>query len=93
MEVTATHEIVSSKAASKIGGTPLHNKSGIPLEERTDLTISEVEALGLSDSYELILTPTGRRWEYETLTCPELLPGWSLNLKKIFNWPEPETAA
>ncbi len=35
----------------------------------------------------LVLTATGRRWEYETLTCPELLPGWSMNLSKIFNWP------
>jgi Uma2 family endonuclease len=41
----------------------------------------------------LILTASGRRWEYETLTCPELLPGWSLNLQKIFNWPEPQAAA
>jgi len=37
----------------------------------------------------LVLTATGRRWEYENLTCSELLPEWSLNLKKIFNWPEP----
>ncbi|MGH7452926.1 MAG: Uma2 family endonuclease [bacterium] len=41
----------------------------------------------------LILTASGRRWKYETLTCPELLPGWSLNLQKIFNWPEPNAAA
>jgi Uma2 family endonuclease len=41
----------------------------------------------------LILTPTGRRWEYENLTCPDLLPDWGLHLKKIFNWPEPKTAA
>jgi Uma2 family endonuclease len=213
MEVVTTQEIASPKtSASKNGGTALLKKSAIALEERTDLTISEVEAMGLSDSYELIdgriifkmpnsehsyiqarlcillgayleehpvgmvftelsvrifpdderqmrtpdlafclndnlpikgelattapdlaveiitpasyfpdvlekadlylskgskvvwivipskacvlvLTATGRRWEYETLTCPELLPGWSLNLTKIFNWPEPKTTA
>jgi len=37
----------------------------------------------------LIWTATEKRWEYETLTCPELLPGWSLDLKKFFKWPKP----
>jgi len=36
----------------------------------------------------LIWTATKKRWEYETLTCPELLPGWSLDLKKFFEWPK-----
>jgi Uma2 family endonuclease len=40
----------------------------------------------------LVWTANERRWEYETLTCPELLPGWSLDLKKFFVWPEPTTA-
>jgi Uma2 family endonuclease len=31
-----------------------------------------------------IWTASGERWEYETLTCPELLPAWSLDLKKLF---------
>ncbi|MCI0691374.1 Uma2 family endonuclease [candidate division KSB1 bacterium] len=213
MEVITTQETAGPKtSASKNGEAALLKKSALPLEERTDLTISEVEALGLSDSYELIdgriifkmatsdhsyiqlklaaafdayleahpigmaftelsvrifpdddrnfrtpdlafclnnnlpvkgemattapdlaveiitpasdfpdvlekadlylskgskvvwiviptkacvliLTASGRRWEYETLTCPELLPGWSLNLQKIFNWPEPKAAA
>jgi len=31
-----------------------------------------------------IWTARGRRWEYETLTCPEVLPDWSLDLKKFF---------
>lgn len=213
MEAIATPEIASSKTSvSKNGGAVLRNRNTIPLEERADLTISEIEALGLSDSYELIngrivfkmatsdhsyiqlklaaafdaylelhpigmaftelsvrifpdddrnfrtpdlafclntnlpvkgemattapdlaveiitpasyfpdvlekadlylikgskvawivipskacvliLTATGRQWEYKTLTCPELLPGWSLNLTKIFTWPESKTAA
>lgn len=207
MEATLTQDVVNPKAAvSKNGGAMLRSRSPIPLEERTDLTIAEVEAMGLSESYELVdgriifkmpnsdhsyiqiklgsmldryleehpigmvftelsvrifpnderhlrtpdlafclndhlpikgelaqtapdlaveivtpasyfpdvlekadlylsqgskvvwivipskvcvlvLTATGRRWEYETLTCPELLPGWSMNLTKIFNWP------
>jgi len=32
-----------------------------------------------------IWTASGQRWEYETLTCPELLPGWSLDLKEFFS--------
>jgi len=32
----------------------------------------------------LVWTANERRWEYQTLTCPELLPGWSLDLKKFF---------
>ena len=37
----------------------------------------------------LIWTATEKRWEYETLTCPELLPGWSLDLKEFCAWPKP----
>ncbi|MDZ7362187.1 MAG: Uma2 family endonuclease [candidate division KSB1 bacterium] len=36
----------------------------------------------------LVWKATERRWEYETLTCPELLPSWSLDLKKFFVWPK-----
>jgi Uma2 family endonuclease len=32
-----------------------------------------------------IWTSRGRRWEYETLTCPEVMPDWSLDLKKFFS--------
>jgi Uma2 family endonuclease len=39
----------------------------------------------------LVWKATERRWEYETLTCPELLPGWSLDLKKFFVWPKMKT--
>jgi len=55
MEAITTQEIASSKAsAPKNGGTALRSKSTIPLEERTDLTIAEVEALGITEPYELI---------------------------------------
>jgi len=39
----------------------------------------------------LIWTAAEKRWEYQTLTCPELLPGWSLDLKKFFVWPKTTT--
>lgn len=65
--------------------------------EKADLYLSKgskvVWIVIPSKACVLVLTATGRRWEYETLTCPELLPGWSLNLEKIFNWPEPKTTA
>ncbi len=34
-----------------------------------------------------------RIWEYNTLTCPELLPGWSLNLAEFFAQPQPASAS
>ncbi len=34
-----------------------------------------------------------RIWEYNTLTCPELLPGWSLNLAEFFTQPQPASAS
>ncbi len=44
----------------------------------------------LVDPYEkgvLVLTPTVRRWEWITLTSPELLPGFQIELSQIFTWP------
>jgi len=44
----------------------------------------------LVDPYEkgaLVLTPTARRWEWNTLTSPELLPGLQIELSQIFTWP------
>ncbi len=42
------------------------------------------------DPYEkgvLVLTPSNRRWEWNTLTSPELLPGLQIDLSQIFAWP------
>ena len=42
------------------------------------------------DPYEksmLIVTPDDRRWVEETLTCPDILPDFSLKIKEIFVWP------
>ncbi len=50
----------------------------------------------LVDPYEkgvLVLTPTARRWEWNTLTSPELLPGLQIELSQIFAWPNAPAAA
>jgi len=42
------------------------------------------------DPYEkavFVITPTEERWVRDTLTCPEVLPGFSINVQDIFNWP------
>jgi Uma2 family endonuclease len=38
----------------------------------------------------VVMTPTERRWESDTLTCPELLPGFSIKIEEIFSWPAQE---
>ncbi len=35
----------------------------------------------------MVVTPEDRKWVKEALTCPELLPGFSLNVMEIFEWP------
>ena len=35
----------------------------------------------------VVITPNDQRWVRDTLTCPEVLPGFSLNVADIFNWP------
>ncbi|MGH7453027.1 MAG: Uma2 family endonuclease [bacterium] len=32
----------------------------------------------------MVITPDGRHWVTDTLTCPELLPGFSINVQDIF---------
>lgn len=49
----------------------------------------------LVDPYEkgvLVLTPTARRWEWNTLASPELLPGLQIELSQIFTWPNAPAA-
>jgi len=36
----------------------------------------------------VIMTPTGRRWESNALTCPEILPGFSIKVTDLFSWPQ-----
>jgi Uma2 family endonuclease len=35
----------------------------------------------------MVVTRDDRRWVKGTLTCPELLPGFSVNVQHIFTWP------
>jgi Uma2 family endonuclease len=41
-----------------------------------------------SEQSVVVMTPTERRWESETLTCPELLPGFSVKISEIFSSPK-----
>lgn len=34
----------------------------------------------------LIVTPGEQQWVKDTLTCPELLPGFAVKVKEIFTW-------
>jgi Uma2 family endonuclease len=40
-----------------------------------------------SEKRVMIMTPTEWRWESDTLTCPEILPGFSIEVEQIFSWP------
>ncbi|MGH7453029.1 MAG: Uma2 family endonuclease [bacterium] len=35
----------------------------------------------------MVITDNERRWVTDTLTCPELLPGFSVKVQDIFSWP------
>jgi hypothetical protein len=35
----------------------------------------------------MVITANERRWVTDTLTCPELLPGFAVNVQDIFAWP------
>jgi Uma2 family endonuclease len=39
----------------------------------------------------VVVTPNDRRWVKDTLTCPEILPGFSINVQDIFSWPTAST--
>ncbi|MFQ5632076.1 MAG: Uma2 family endonuclease [bacterium] len=41
-----------------------------------------------SEESVVVMTPTERRWESATLTCPEILPDFSLDAAEIFSWPK-----
>ncbi len=43
----------------------------------------------------MVVTPEDRKWVKDILTCPELLPGFSLHVVEIFDWPSamPKEAA
>ncbi len=35
----------------------------------------------------MVVTPQDRKWVKDTLTCPELLPDFAINVQDIFVWP------
>ncbi len=37
-----------------------------------------------------VITPQEWRWESATLTCPEILPGFSIKVEQLFSWPAQE---
>jgi Uma2 family endonuclease len=39
----------------------------------------------------MVMTPTEWRWESDALTCPELLPGFSIKIADIFSSPLPKS--
>ncbi len=42
----------------------------------------------------MVITSNERIWVSDTLTCPEVLPGFSINVQEIFSWPlAPEKTA
>jgi len=41
----------------------------------------------------MVITPDGRHWVTDTLTCPEVLPGFSVNVQEIWAWPSAPTTA
>jgi len=41
----------------------------------------------------MVITAAGRHWVTDTLTCPELLPGFSVNVQDIWAWPAAVNAA
>jgi Uma2 family endonuclease len=43
-----------------------------------------------SEKRVMIMTPTQWRWESDNLTCPELLPGFGIQVEQIFSWPAQE---
>jgi Uma2 family endonuclease len=41
----------------------------------------------------MVVTRDDRRWEKDTLSCPELLPGFSVKVQDIFSWPSASAKA
>jgi len=41
----------------------------------------------------MVITPNDRQWVTDTLTCPELLPGFSVNVQDLWAWPAAATKA
>ncbi|MDZ7290567.1 MAG: hypothetical protein ONB44_03280 [candidate division KSB1 bacterium] len=70
-------------------------------EPPTKLTLEQANKLAAGRPFELIqvwfvdpyrkgvlvVTPDDQHWVKDTLTCPELLPGFAVKVQNIFTWP------
>jgi len=60
------------------------------LFEKADLYLEKgSRVVWIVDPYQkavVVVTPNDRRWVRDTLTCPEILPGFSINVQDIFSW-------
>ncbi|NUO80257.1 Uma2 family endonuclease [candidate division KSB1 bacterium] len=84
---------IAPDLAIEIGATnsdflPLFEKAGLYLSKGSQVVWSVIPA----KACVLVWKAQERTWEYNTLTCPELLPGWSLNLAEFFAQPQPASA-
>lgn len=41
----------------------------------------------------MVITAGNKQWVTDTLTCPEVLPGFSVTVQDIFSWPTAKTAS
>ena len=65
------------------GWTELLEKAKLYLEKGS-------RVVWIVDPYQqavVVITPNEQRWVRDTLTCPEVLPGFSIAVQDIFNWP------
>jgi Uma2 family endonuclease len=63
--------------------TDLFEKAALYLENGS-------RVVWIVDPYQkgvMVVASSERRWITDTLTCPELLPGFSVNVKDLFAWP------
>jgi len=71
------------------GWTELFEKARVYLEKGS-------RVVWIADPYQqavVVITPNEQRWVRDTLTCPEVLPGFSINVQDILNWPTATTKA
>jgi Uma2 family endonuclease len=70
------------------GWTELFEKAKIYLENGS-------RVVWIVDPFQkgvMVITANDRRWVTDKLTCPELLPDFSVNVQTIFSWPSAKTA-
>jgi hypothetical protein len=66
------------------GEFPVPTKSLSPSGKLTFEQANKLEGV-------MVITANERRWITDTLACPELLLGFSVNVQDIFSWPSAAT--